>query len=169
MKPRELRDLSVDELAGKEKEFREEEFKTSFQTRDRSIGKDRTPQESAKGYCPGENHYQRKGGVCMTNSSETRKQRKVRTGVVISNKMDKTVVVEVSRTVIHPVYKKFVRRRKRFMAHDEENRCRIGDEVMIVETRPLSRHKNWRVRRSSRRRRCPEVLHDSAADPHGRR
>lgn len=83
----------------------------------------------------------------MTNSSNQTKQRKVRTGVVISNKMDKTVVVEVSRTVIHPVYKKFVRRRKRFMAHDEDNRCRIGDEVMIVETRPLSRHKNWRVRK----------------------
>jgi len=83
----------------------------------------------------------------MTNSSESTKQRKVRTGVVISNKMDKTVVVEVSRTVIHPVYKKYVRRRKRFMAHDEENRCRIGDQVMIVETRPLSRNKNWRVRK----------------------
>ncbi len=81
----------------------------------------------------------------MTNSSEIKKQRKIRTGVVISNKMDKTVVVEVSRTVIHPVYKKFVRRRKRFMAHDEGNRCHIGDKVMIVETRPLSRHKNWRV------------------------
>jgi len=83
----------------------------------------------------------------MTSSSEKMKQRKVRTGVVISNKMDKTVVVEVSRTVMHPVYKKFVRRRKRFMAHDEQNVCRIGDEVMIVETRPLSRHKNWRVRK----------------------
>jgi small subunit ribosomal protein S17 len=83
----------------------------------------------------------------MTNSSVNKKQRKVRTGVVISNKMDKTVVVEVSRTVVHPVYKKFVRRRKRFMAHDEENRCRVGDQVMIVETRPLSRHKNWRVRK----------------------
>jgi small subunit ribosomal protein S17 len=83
----------------------------------------------------------------MTSSSEDRKQRKVRTGVVISNKMDKTVVVEVSRTVIHPVYKKYIRRRKRFMAHDEDNRCRIGDEVMIVETRPLSRNKNWRVRK----------------------
>jgi small subunit ribosomal protein S17 len=83
----------------------------------------------------------------MTSSSDNKKQRKVRTGVVISNKMDKTVVVEVSRTVVHPVYKKFVRRRKRFMAHDEENRCRVGDEVMIVETRPLSRHKNWRVRK----------------------
>lgn len=81
----------------------------------------------------------------MTSSSDSRKQRKVRTGVVISDKMDKTVVVEVSRTVLHPVYKKFVRRRKRFMAHDEDNRCRIGDEVMIIETRPLSRNKNWRV------------------------
>ena len=83
----------------------------------------------------------------MIDSSNSRKQRKVRTGVVISNKMDKTVVVEVSRTVLHPVYKKFIRRRKRFMAHDEENRCNIGDQVMIVETRPLSRHKNWRVRK----------------------
>jgi small subunit ribosomal protein S17 len=83
----------------------------------------------------------------MTNSSAKRRQRKVRTGVVVSDKMDKTVVVEVTRTVMHPVYKKYVRRRKRFMAHDEENKCRVGDEVMIVETRPLSRHKNWRVRK----------------------
>ncbi|MCX5872003.1 MAG: 30S ribosomal protein S17 [Deltaproteobacteria bacterium] len=83
----------------------------------------------------------------MTSSSNERKQRKIRTGIVVSDKMDKTVVVEVSRTVLHPVYKKFVRRRKRFMAHDEDNRCRIGDEVMIVETRPLSRHKNWRVQK----------------------
>lgn len=91
----------------------------------------------------------------MTNSSDNRKQRKVRTGVVISNKMDKTVVVEVSRTVIHPVYKKFVRRRKRFMAHDEDNRCNIGDQVMIVETRPLSRQKNWRVRKILREAALP--------------
>ncbi|MBM4328541.1 MAG: 30S ribosomal protein S17 [Deltaproteobacteria bacterium] len=83
----------------------------------------------------------------MTNSSLERRQRKVRTGIVVSNKMDKTVVVEVSRTVLHPVYKKFVRRRKRLMAHDEENRCNVGDEVMIVETRPLSRNKHWRVRK----------------------
>jgi small subunit ribosomal protein S17 len=91
----------------------------------------------------------------MTNSSDDRKQRKVRTGVVISNKMDKTVVGEVSRTVIHPVYKKFVRRRKRFMAHDEDNRCNIGDQVMIVETRPLSRQKNWRVRKIIREAALP--------------
>ncbi|MBI4966009.1 MAG: 30S ribosomal protein S17 [Desulfomonile tiedjei] len=91
----------------------------------------------------------------MTNSSDGRKQRKVRTGVVISNKMDKTVVVEVSRTVLHPAYKKYVRRRKRFMAHDEENRCNIGDQVMIVETRPLSRNKNWRVRKILREAALP--------------
>ena len=78
---------------------------------------------------------------------EERNLRKTRIGTVTSDKMDKTVVVEVSRTVLHPVYKKFVRRRKRFMAHDEDNRCRIGDEVLIVETRPLSRHKNWRVQK----------------------
>jgi len=83
----------------------------------------------------------------MTNSSSKRGQRKIRTGVVVGDKMDKTVLVEVTRTVMHPVYKKYVRRRKRFMAHDEENRCRVGDEVMIVETRPISRHKNWRVRK----------------------
>ena len=83
----------------------------------------------------------------MTNSSAKKRQRKVRTGVVVSDKIDKTVVVEVTRTVMHPVYKKYVRRRKRFMAHDEENKCHVGDEVMIVETRPLSRHKNWRVRK----------------------
>ncbi len=91
----------------------------------------------------------------MTSSSDVRKQRKVRTGVVISNKMDKTVVVEVSRTIIHPVYKKFIRRRKRFMVHDEENRCRIGDEVLIVETRPMSRHKHWRVRKIVREAALP--------------
>jgi small subunit ribosomal protein S17 len=91
----------------------------------------------------------------MTNSSQDRRQRKERTGVVISNKMDKTVVVEVSRKVIHPVYKKYVRRRKRFMAHDQENQCRIGDEVLIVETRPLSRHKNWRVRKVLREAALP--------------
>ncbi len=91
----------------------------------------------------------------MTGASEKSKQRKIRTGVVISNKMDKTVVVEVSRTVMHPVYKKFVRRRKRFMAHDADNQCRIGDQVLIVETRPLSRNKNWRVRKIIREAALP--------------
>lgn len=82
----------------------------------------------------------------MTNSSNDKRRRKTRTGVVVGDKMNKTVVVEVTRTVLHPTFHKYVRRRKRFMAHDEENKCRVGDTVVIVETRPLSRRKNWRVR-----------------------
>ncbi|GAB4477751.1 MAG: 30S ribosomal protein S17 [Anaerolineales bacterium] len=66
------------------------------------------------------------------------------TGVVTSNKMEKTVVVEVSRTYIHRLYKKVVRSKKRFMAHDELN-CQVGDRVRIVESRPLSRRKRWVV------------------------
>jgi small subunit ribosomal protein S17 len=71
--------------------------------------------------------------------------RKTRQGVVISDKMDKTVVVLVEQLVQHPVYKKYIRKRKKFKAHDPENRCHIGDQVSIVETRPLSREKRWRV------------------------
>jgi len=71
--------------------------------------------------------------------------RKVREGIVVSDKMDKTVVVLVERLVQHPVYKKYVRQRKKYKAHDPENRCHTGDQVAIVETRPLSRDKRWRV------------------------
>ncbi len=70
---------------------------------------------------------------------------KTLTGVVVSDKMDKTVVVQVERLVKHPVYKKYVRRRNRFAAHDELNECRVGDTVLIRQSRPLSRHKRWRV------------------------
>ncbi len=66
-------------------------------------------------------------------------------GIVTSDKMDKTVIVAVDRFVRHPLYKKIVRRTSKFMAHDEKNQCRVGDRVRIVETRPLSRHKRWRV------------------------
>lgn len=75
-----------------------------------------------------------------------RGREKLREGVVVSDKMDKTVVVEVERFVKHPLYKKYVRRRKRYKAHDEHNRCSVGDRVLIAETRPLSRDKRWRVR-----------------------
>ena len=73
--------------------------------------------------------------------------RKVRQGVVISDKMDKTVVVQVEQLVQHPVYKKYVSTRKKYKVHDPENHCRTGDQVAIVETRPLSREKRWRVQR----------------------
>jgi small subunit ribosomal protein S17 len=73
------------------------------------------------------------------------KKRKVRTGKVLSNKMDKTVVVLVETLRHHPLYKKVVRHRATFKAHDENNTCGIGDSVKIVETRPLSKEKRWRV------------------------
>ena len=66
-------------------------------------------------------------------------------GVIVSDKMDKTVMVEVTRLRRHRLYKKVIRQRRKFMAHDEENACRVGDRVQIVESRPLSRHKHWVV------------------------
>jgi len=71
--------------------------------------------------------------------------RKTRVGVVVSDKMDKTVVVAVERLVRHPLYKKFIKRTSKFKAHDEENRCSEGDKVKIMETRPLSKTKRWLV------------------------
>lgn len=66
-------------------------------------------------------------------------------GTVVSDKMDKTVVVRIERLVKHKFYHKYVRRRTKFAAHDEENSCKIGDKVMITESRPLSRTKRWRI------------------------
>lgn len=74
-----------------------------------------------------------------------RGNRKVRTGVVVSDKMDKTVVVAVDTLVKHPLYGRTRRRTHKFMAHDQDNNCRVGDTVTIMETRPLSRNKRWRV------------------------
>lgn len=74
-----------------------------------------------------------------------RNLRKMRVGVVTSNKMTKTVVVSVERRLRHPIYGKFVKKTKTFMAHDETNDCGIGDTVRIMETRPLSKLKRWRV------------------------
>ena len=74
-----------------------------------------------------------------------RNLRKERIGVVVSNKMEKSVVVLVERKVKHPKYGKFVKKSTRFMAHDEKNECNIGDTVRIMETRPLSKNKCWRL------------------------
>ncbi|MCK5029299.1 MAG: 30S ribosomal protein S17 [Bacteroidales bacterium] len=76
---------------------------------------------------------------------ETRKLRKERVGVVTSNKMDKTIVIVVERKVKHAKYGKFINSRNKFTAHDEENTCNIGDTVRIMETRPLSKNKCWRL------------------------
>jgi small subunit ribosomal protein S17 len=71
--------------------------------------------------------------------------RKERIGVVVSNKMDKSIVVAIKRKVKHPIYGKFVNRTKKLMAHDEENSCNVGDTVRISESRPLSKNKAWRL------------------------
>ena len=77
--------------------------------------------------------------------SERTSSRKVRVGKVVSDKMDKTVVVIVEDRVAHPIYKKIIGRTYRLKAHDENNECRIGDRVRVMETRPLSKDKRWRV------------------------
>ena len=77
--------------------------------------------------------------------SEERKQRKEKIGFVVSDKMDKTVSVAVERKTQHPLYKRVVRQTKKFKAHDENNECSEGDKVRIMETRPLSKAKRWRV------------------------
>jgi len=85
------------------------------------------------------------------------KKRKTRVGRVVSNKMDKTVVVTVETLRHHPLYKKAIRRAAKFKAHDEKNECRLGDTVKIIETRPLSREKRWRVAEIITKREVVEV------------
>ena len=77
--------------------------------------------------------------------AEQRNPRKVRRGVVVSDKMDKTITVAVERLMRHPLYGKTIKRTKKFKAHDENNECKVGDIVTIMETRPLSRDKRWRL------------------------
>ncbi len=80
-----------------------------------------------------------------TETSGTRKRRKTRMGIVVSDKMQKTVVVAIERRVPHPIYGKMITRTRRLKAHDEENSAKVGDTVRIVETRPLSKDKRWRL------------------------
>ena len=77
--------------------------------------------------------------------TETRNLRKSRVGVVSSTAMDKTITITVERKLRHPIYGKFVKKTKKFMAHDEKNDCNVGDTVRIMETRPLSKNKRWRL------------------------
>jgi small subunit ribosomal protein S17 len=77
--------------------------------------------------------------------ASTKHERKTRTGTVTSTAMDKTIAVEVTRRFMHPMYKKYVRDRKSFKAHDPDEECRVGDKVLIEETRPLSKDKHWRL------------------------
>ena len=83
--------------------------------------------------------------VNETTSAPAKGRRQTKVGTVVSNKMQKTVVVAVASTMMHPLYRRYVKRTAKFHAHDEENRCQIGDQVSIVSTRPLSKTKRWRV------------------------
>ena len=83
--------------------------------------------------------------IILQNYISNENFRKERIGVVVSNKMDKSIVVAVKRKVKHPIYGKFINKTKKLMAHDEENSCKIGDTVRISETRPLSKNKTWRL------------------------
>ncbi|MCD6267675.1 MAG: 30S ribosomal protein S17 [Thermotogaceae bacterium] len=85
-------------------------------------------------------------------------------GVVVSDKMDKTVVVAVERLVQHPRYKKYIRRTKKYHVHDERNECRVGDVVEIEETRPLSKTKRWRVIRIIKKGAVPEIPEKKAEE-----
>ena len=76
---------------------------------------------------------------------ENRRHRKTRTGTVVSNRMDKTVTVAIVRRYQHPLYKKVVRSTKKILAHDEQNNCKVGDVIQVIESRPLSKRKRWRV------------------------
>ncbi len=95
-----------------------------------------------------------------------RGQRKTAVGVVISDRMDKTVVVRVERLVQHPKYKKVIKRYSKYKAHDERNECRVGDRVLIIETRPLSKTKRWRVMRILEKapEAVPEVVEEVTGD-----
>jgi len=80
----------------------------------------------------------------VVEQTDERGRRKIRVGKVVSDKMDKTVVVVIERLVKHPQYKRYVRRRSRFKVHDEKNECKEGDTIRFMETRPLSKEKRWR-------------------------
>lgn len=78
-------------------------------------------------------------------NNDNRSLRKTRTGIVVSDKMEKTIVVAIEDSITHPLYKKIMKRTTKFKAHDENNECGVGDRVMIMETRPISKDKNWRL------------------------
>jgi len=80
----------------------------------------------------------------MTEDVKTRNRRKVRVGRVVSDRMEKTIVVSIERLVKHPTYGRYVRRRAKFKVHDEKNECKVGDLVRFMETRPISKDKRWR-------------------------
>ena len=96
--------------------------------------------------------------------TEERNSRKTRVGLVVSDKMDKTVVVTVEDMVKHPLYGKIVKKSKKFKAHDENNECKVGDKVMIVESQPLSKEKRWVVQSVIKRDEKKEIIEEVSSE-----
>ena len=150
---KELRQLTVPELEEKSQQLTQELFNLRFQLgtgrlenpmqvrkTKRSIAQGQDDSTRARaGRC---NFYHGERGLRMAESANKRREW---VGRVVSNKMNKTVVVEIERSVIHPLYRKVLRRVTKFKAHDEDNACKIGDRVRMVETRPISKDKHMRV------------------------
>ena len=140
MKANELRDMSAAELTKKLAELKEELFNLRFQ---HAINQLENPGriETVK------KDIARVKTVMRSNERKDmeRNLRKTRVGVVVSDKMDKTIVVAVKDSVQHPLYKKIMKRTVKFKAHDEKNECGVGDRVEIMETRPISADKRWRL------------------------
>ncbi len=86
------------------------------------------------------------GETAEANGKSVRGRRQMLQGLVVGDKMDKTIIVSVTSTVMHPLYQRYIKRSAKFYAHDEANECQLGDEVLIVATRPLSKTKRWRLR-----------------------
>ena len=147
MKTKELHELTVDELNTKLKDLKEELFNLRFR---HAIGQLENPaslrnckRDIAKvKTILRERELNAKAQEQMIMERNLRKER---VGIVVSDKMDKTVVVAIEERFKHPLYKKTVKKTHKFKAHDEQNACGIGDKVLIVETRKLSKDKNWRV------------------------
>ncbi len=148
----ELRQLGVEELAAKLRECKEELFNLRFQVATGQMEKSRPSQRCSQRDRSYLHNYSRKrtrnrrSGVSTNNASaEERGFRKTREGIVVSDKMDKTVTVEVMDRVKHGLYSKVLSRSRKLKAHDELNAAGIGDRVKIMETRPISATKRWRV------------------------
>ena len=141
MKARELRELTLDELSVKSRELRGDLFNAFVK---RSTGQ---LENTAKLEAASPRH--RSGGDRATREAgrivKNRGMRRTLDGLVVNDKLDKTVVVQVERLIQDPQYKKYVRRYSKFLAHDETNSCAIGDRVRIVEHRPISKRKRWKV------------------------
>ena len=148
MKASELREKSVDELNNELANLKDELFRLRFQLainqlenpmRIKAVKKDIARIMTIL------RDNEIKAAATKTESMSERNLRKTLVGTVVSDKMDKTVVVAIADNVKHPLYKKIIKRTVKFKAHDENNACNIGDRVQIMETRPLSKDKRWRV------------------------